>query len=190
MTGIRIRPAKPGDASRMAELDKICFSQPWSKLAFTSELRENSAAKYFVCVRASRIIGYAGAWAVLDEGHITNVAVHPDFRRQGLAAMLLTELIAYMVKNTETLKFTLEVRISNSGAIELYEKFGFERCGLRKKYYSDTMEDAVIMWRSWRDGSGGNDDGDGGGWNGGDDRSDGGGWSDGADRSDGGGENI
>ncbi|MDR0424918.1 MAG: ribosomal protein S18-alanine N-acetyltransferase, partial [Clostridiales Family XIII bacterium] len=91
--------------------------------------------------------GYAGAWAVLDEGHVTNVAVHPDFRRRRVAASLLSELIAFMEADAGILKFILEVRASNAGAIKLYEAFGFERYGVRKAYYSDTMEDAILMWR-------------------------------------------
>jgi len=91
------------------------------------------------------LIGYAGLWAIEDEGHITNVAVHPDYRRMHLGSILVDMLIAQT--RLEGLKrFTLEVRVSNQAAIALYEKFGFVSAGIRKGYYEDNNEDAMIMW--------------------------------------------
>ncbi|MDR2610639.1 MAG: ribosomal protein S18-alanine N-acetyltransferase [Clostridiales Family XIII bacterium] len=91
------------------------------------------------------LVGYAGLWVVLDEGHITNVAVDPDYRRQGIAAMLLLKLLE-AAREKGAKRFTLEVKRSNAAAIALYERFGFRAAGSRKGYYEEDGEDAVIMW--------------------------------------------
>ncbi len=145
MNGI-IRAAVLKDAEEMAKLDKLCFSDPWSLQAFEQELWDNDAAFYLVAVLSGKVIGYAGLWAILDEGHITNIAVHPDHRRKGLGRVMLSELIRVSQENGID-KHTLEVRASNESAIKLYEKFGFKTMGVRKEYYADNREDALIMWR-------------------------------------------
>ena len=146
MSEIQIRVANAGDIDAMTELDAICFSSPWSRASFEAELTTNRLAWYLVAEDAKAgIIGYAGLWAIEDEGHITNVAVHPDYRRKHLGSILVGMLIDQTQK--EGLKrFTLEVRVSNQPAIELYEKFGFVSAGIRKGYYEDNNEDAMIMW--------------------------------------------
>jgi len=95
--------------------------------------------------RVGILVGYAGLWAIEDEGHITNVAVHPDYRRMRLGSILVELLIA-QTREEGLKRFTLEVRVSNQAAISLYEKFGFVSAGLRKGYYEDNNEDAMIMW--------------------------------------------
>jgi ribosomal-protein-alanine N-acetyltransferase len=149
MDGI-IRKAVLADAGAMAELDRLCFTVPWSRQAFEQELSANEAAFYLVAVLAGEIIGYAGLWAILDEGHITNVAVHPAHRRKGLGKILLAELIR-ISESHGIHSHTLEVRVSNEAAIGLYKKFGFKVVGRRKEYYPDNLEDALILWRAGED---------------------------------------
>ncbi|MDR3242655.1 MAG: ribosomal protein S18-alanine N-acetyltransferase [Clostridiales Family XIII bacterium] len=153
MRDVCFRKADPGDIERMAELDAVCFSAPWTKQAFEREIYENSLARYLVCETGGDFAGYAGLWVIVDEGHITNVAVHPDFRRFGVGAALLAALMDWTEKEDLLRNFTLEARVSNEIAICMYEKAGFVSCGLRKGYYADTAdtkEDALIMWRSCR----------------------------------------
>lgn len=146
MNGI-IRKAVLQDAAAMATLDGQCFSAPWSRQAFEQELSVNEAAFYLIAALGDEIIGYAGLWAVLDEGHITNIAVHPAHRGKGLGEMLLAELIRISEENGLT-SHTLEVRTSNQPARRLYEKYDFKIAGIRKEYYEDNREDALILWRT------------------------------------------
>jgi ribosomal-protein-alanine N-acetyltransferase len=141
-----VRQAEERDIKPMAEMDALCFTTPWSEESFDREIRENRLAFYIVAEIGSRLAGYAGLWRVMDEGHITNVAVHPDFRRRGIGEALVSVLLAHTAANG-VLSHTLEVRASNAAAISLYSKFGFEPAGLRKNYYEDNGEDAIIMWR-------------------------------------------
>ncbi|MDR3295026.1 MAG: ribosomal protein S18-alanine N-acetyltransferase [Clostridiales Family XIII bacterium] len=141
-----VREAEPGDARAMAELDKRCFSVPWNLEDFIYEITENDLALYLVLTEGGRVIGYAGLWVVLREGHITNLAVHPDCRRQGFGARLLDALIQWAA-DLGAEDFTLEVRESNRAAVRMYERFGFREEGRRKNYYANPVEDAVIMWR-------------------------------------------
>ncbi len=143
---IIVRRALPKDAEAMARLDKECFSMPWSLQAFRDELSKNDAAFYLVAIVSDEIIGFAGLWGILDEGHITNVAVHPDFRKKGIGALMLAKLIELSCEAGIT-SHTLEVRRSNEAAIDLYKKFDFKIGGIRKEYYSDNLEDALILWR-------------------------------------------
>jgi [ribosomal protein S18]-alanine N-acetyltransferase len=165
MGDIRIRAATAEDIDNMTELDATCFSAPWSRASFEAELTTNQLAWYLVAEelvpacedtkwtsspelddeQVGILVGYAGLWAIEDEGHITNVAVHPDYRRMHLGSILVNMLIADTRKEGLR-RFTLEVRVSNQAAISLYEKFGFRSAGLRKGYYEDNNEDAMIMW--------------------------------------------
>ncbi len=142
-----VRQAEERDIKPMAEMDILCFSAPWSEESFAQEIRENRMAFYIVAEIDGRMAGYAGLWCIVDEGHITNVAVHPDFRRRGVGEALISVLLDHTIKNG-ILSHTLEVRVSNTPAISLYSKFGFESAGLRKNYYEDNGEDAIIMWRT------------------------------------------
>lgn len=143
---ICIRRAQPGDEPGMAALEKICFAVPWKEEDFIHEIRENRLAIYVVAECCSEIIGCAGVWRVLDEGHITNVSVSPEFRRQGIAKKIIEEIIC-IAEAEGVSRFTLEVRPSNEAALSLYSGFGFREAGRRKGYYSDNGEDAIIMWR-------------------------------------------
>jgi ribosomal-protein-alanine N-acetyltransferase len=141
-----IRQAEEKDIKPMADMDILCFSTPWSEKSFEQEIKENPLAFYVVAETDGRIVGYAGLWFIEDEGHITNVSVHPEFRRRRIGEALISVLLAYTIKNG-VLGHTLEVRVSNNAAISLYMKFGFESAGVRKGYYADNGEDAIIMWR-------------------------------------------
>ena len=129
-----------------SEIEALSYKTPWSRRAFTSEVTENSYAHYYVCRVDGRIIGYVGMWVILDEAHITNIAVDPESRRQRVAQRLL-EAMFEKAKESGANRMTLEVRVSNLGAQTLYKKIGFAERGLRKGYYSDTNEDAIIMWK-------------------------------------------
>lgn len=142
---LNIREALLKDARQMAALDKICFSHPWSRQSFVEELGDNDLSFYIVVEGGGEIIAYAGLWMVLDEGHITNLAVHPSHRGKGLGEKLLRELIG-RATNRGIRKFTLEVRPSNKSAIKLYKKLAFKPVGIRKEYYLDNLEDALIFW--------------------------------------------
>lgn len=139
-----IRQATSDHIDGLTELDKISFAQPWSRESFRKEIEENKIALYIVGEVESKVVGYVGIWKVGDEGHITNVAVHPDYRGKGIGKALLAVLMEFTKRENITF-YTLEVRISNATAIHLYETFGFKEAGLRKKYYPDNLEDALIM---------------------------------------------
>lgn len=130
-------------ACELAKLDKKCFTIPWSQKSFENEA-ENEFASYIVAKDNQKCIGYCGFWRTYDEGDITNVAVSPSYRRQGIGAMLVSQMIKRAIQmNLKSM--SLEVRKSNLAAQKLYEKFGFEVIGERKRYYSDNNEDALIM---------------------------------------------
>lgn len=131
------------DVAELARLDKLCFSVPWSENSFFDEA-QNPFAHYFVAKESGKIVGYGGIWLVADEGQITNIAVHPDMRKHGIATEILKRLIE-TAKNTE--RIVLEVRESNRAAICLYEKQGFKGCGIRKNFYHSPTENGIIMIR-------------------------------------------
>ncbi|HOF99494.1 MAG: ribosomal-protein-alanine N-acetyltransferase [Firmicutes bacterium ADurb.Bin248] len=154
-----IRPMRPGDVERIAELEKLCFRTPWSRNAIAGELK-NAAAHYLVCEREGTVVAYAGMWVVFDEAHITNVAVAPDCRGCGLGRrMMLCAMRAARLYGAE--QMTLEVRETNLAAQSLYASLDFEAAGVRKGYYSDTGESAFILWNrdiartleTWRPGA-------------------------------------
>lgn len=130
------------DAAELAELDKVCFSVPWSEKSFSDEA-QNTLAKYYVAKDNGKIVGYGGIWLVADEGQITNIAVMPDMRRCGVASKLLEKLL----DEARNMPVVLEVRKSNVAAILLYEKYGFLQVGERKNFYHSPVENAIIMMR-------------------------------------------
>jgi len=143
---LTIRAMTLDDLNDIMEIEKTSFTIPWSMDAFKDELTSNDNAYYLVAVYDEKAVGYVGMWHVMDEGHITNIAVHPSHRRNKVGLSLLQTLIDKSKENSIT-KITLEVRESNSLAIELYSKLGFVSEGIRKHYYSDNNENAVIMWK-------------------------------------------
>ncbi len=133
------------DIDDVQEVERSSFPVPWPANAFRHELTQNRNARYVVARAGNRVAGYAGIWLMVDEAHITTFAVHPGFRRQRIGERLLQRLFEIAaVMNAEWL--TLEVRASNLPAQRLYEKYGFRRAGVRRRYYSDNNEDALIMW--------------------------------------------
>ena len=133
-------------ASGCAHIEKTCFSAPWSEADIES-LVANPDARYFVAVDGTRAVGYGGLYATLDEGNINNIAVLPEYRRQKIASSILSALIEESKRRGLTSLF-LEVRESNTGAIALYEQYGFETVGRRKGFYSHPAEDALTMKKS------------------------------------------
>ena len=133
--------------AQIAALEKICFSDPWSEKSVASEL-DNKLAFWLVATEGDTIAGYIGSQTVMDETDMMNVAVHPDFRRQGIAEDLVNALVEQL-KTMGSHCLTLEVRASNSPAIALYEKLGFAQIGRRKNYYRNPREDALILRKEW-----------------------------------------
>lgn len=143
---ITIEPMTLDDLDEVLGIENVSYPTPWSRRAFESELTGNSYARYFVARKGRAVVGYIGMWVILEEAHITNVAVHPDHRRQGIGEKLMLHCIEEARKMGAT-RMTLEVRVSNIVAQNLYKKLGFEAKGIRKGYYSDTNEDAIVMWK-------------------------------------------
>lgn len=133
------------DIDQVLEIEALSFKTPWLRASFENELLMNNLARYMVCTEDGMIAGYIGCWHIVDEGHITNIAVHPNFRRQGIGKLLIEELMRY-ARSEKIESLTLEVRVTNEPAIKLYQSFGFKSAGVRPKYYQDTNEDALIMW--------------------------------------------
>ena len=146
MADVTIRQATVNDVEDIYEIEKLCFPDPWSRDALTYELGENPRAFYIVADIGVKVVGYAGLWWIDDEGHITNVAVRPGYRNRRIGEGIISVLIDFTA-GEGILHHTLEVRRSNEPAINLYEKFGFRVEGVRKGYYLNNGEDALIMWR-------------------------------------------
>lgn len=139
-----IRGAELSDLEKIHECEAASFTEPWSYAMLYDDIIENSNTVYMVVVRNGEIIGYGGMWVVLDEAHITNVCIKPEYRKMGYAKVLMKELIK-VSKQHGTTSMTLEVRVSNKPALRLYKQFGFTIQGLRKRYYRNN-EDAYVMW--------------------------------------------
>ncbi|WP_409303970.1 ribosomal protein S18-alanine N-acetyltransferase [Peribacillus sp. SCS-155] len=133
------------DIDQILIVEKLSFTMPWSRDAFYNELHHNQFAKYIVLEDEGKIVGYCGAWLVIDEAHITNIAILPEYRGKKLGEALLLKMME-IAKRHGIIRMTLEVRVSNVVAQRLYEKLGFQRGGIRKNYYTDNLEDAYVMW--------------------------------------------
>ena len=142
--GVSIRRMGIGDAEAVAAIEAATFARPWSEAAFRQEMEKNPVARYLVAERDGQVIGYAGAWIVLDESHVTNVAVTEAERGKGIG-IALTEKLLWYLSNLGAAYATLEVRESNTRAQAMYTKLGFVKVGKRKKYYEDNGEDAWLM---------------------------------------------
>ena len=145
MSKIFLEPLKKSHIEGIIRIESLCFSVPWSKEAFLQELN-NEIAYYLVAIDHGQVLGYGGMWIILDEAHITNVAVTPMRQREGIAKDIVEGLIK-RADEFNVLAMTLEVRMSNQTAIDLYKKFHFEEAGIRKGYYENNNENALIMWR-------------------------------------------
>lgn len=141
-----IRDMKESDLERIIEIEEKSFNPPWSREAFLLELTKNLLAKYIVAEVDGQVVGYGGIWLIIDEGHVTNIAVDEEYRGKGIGSKILEGLIQICRERNMT-AMTLEVRKSNVVAQSLYRKYGFKEYGIRKGYYQDNNEDAIIMWK-------------------------------------------
>ena len=139
-----IRFMRLKDVDAVAAIEKDTFARPWSRESFRQEVTRNVAARYLVAEEDGEILGYAGAWVILDESHITNIAVREDARGRGIGRMLTSQLLR-ILSNLGACYATLEVRVSNERAQNLYKSLGFVSVGKRKRYYEDNNEDAFLM---------------------------------------------
>ncbi len=144
MDDLIIRRMTTADVDQVTAIEQATFAMPWSRDSFLREMEKNVVARYLVAEKGGRIIGYAGAWVILDESHITNIAVEESERGRGYGRKLVEALMQY-ISNLGASYATLEVRVSNERAQRLYQSVGFVRVGKRKRYYEDNGEDAWLM---------------------------------------------
>ncbi len=133
------------DIDNVLKVENNCFATPWSRTAFVNELMNNKFAHYLVLQCGEEIIGYCGLWIIVDEAHITNIAIENNYRGKNLGERLLVHAMD-VSRSLGAIKMTLEVRVSNHIAQSLYKKLGFNSGGIRKNYYTDNQENALVMW--------------------------------------------
>ncbi len=143
MTALQLQEMTPALLPAVLELDQICFGGLWTKEGYQREL--DSPNSDLLVLTSQDLIGMGCYWAILDEAHITIVGIHPEYRQQGFGQLMVLALLQ-RARQREMARATLEVRISNESAINLYQKLGFKVAGQRKRYYVDTGEDALILW--------------------------------------------
>lgn len=143
---IRIKRADFDDLDRIFAIEKETFNDYWSYESLYEDICRTPMSFYLAAVFDDEVVGYIGMWHVLDESHIMNIAVDKRYRNKGIGTLLLSALIDYS-REVGIKRMTLEVREHNDAALRLYEKHGFVKDGIRKEYYRDTNEDAVIMWK-------------------------------------------
>lgn len=142
---VTFRFMKMDDIDQVLEVEHQAFTLPWSREAFISELTKNQFAVYVVIEIEGKIVGYGGVWIVVDEAHITNIALLPDYRGRKLGLALMRKIME-ISREMGAKTMTLEVRMTNLVAQSLYKKLGFQEGAIRKNYYTDNMEDALVMW--------------------------------------------
>jgi len=145
MIDFAIHKMNAEDIDEILEIEQESFSSPWTKWIFESELSKGERSHFLVAKSGGVILGYIGFWMVFDEAHIVNIAVRSDLRQMGIGTLLLASALV-LAERMDAKKATLEVRVSNVPAQRLYQKFGFEMISIRKKFYTDTGEDAYVMW--------------------------------------------
>ena len=143
---VQVRRIARDDLVAAAELERLCFSEPWSEKALELLLGEMGVGA--VCTEDDRVVAYGGMLLAPYEGQITNIATHPDHRRRGYAEAVTSELLRIAFEK-QLEQVALEVRVSNEGAIRLYEKLGFERAGVRRGFYRNPAEDALVMIKTF-----------------------------------------
>ncbi|MBN6889792.1 ribosomal protein S18-alanine N-acetyltransferase [Cytobacillus horneckiae] len=142
---ITFRLMKEQDIDDVLKVEHESFSVPWSREAFYNEITKNQFAAYIVIEENGQVIGYSGTWVVTDEAHVTNVAILPQYRGRKLGEAMMKKLME-IASELGAKTMTLEVRVTNEVARKLYRKLGFQDGGIRKNYYTDNQEDALIMW--------------------------------------------
>lgn len=147
---LQIERMQPEHLESVLVIENVSFPTPWSYRSYMGELTRNHFAHYFVGLVNGRVIGYIGIWIVVDEAHITTIAVAPEFRGNRIAERFI-EFGEDYSKIWGAEKMILEVRVSNFAAQKVYKRMGFEEIGVRKKYYSDTLEDALVMLKRYDD---------------------------------------
>ncbi|MEH7121980.1 ribosomal protein S18-alanine N-acetyltransferase [Bacillus sp. JJ1532] len=133
------------DVNEVLKIEHASFTLPWTEEAFKNEFKQNKFAVYIGLEDEGRLIGYCGVWVIVDEAHITNVAVLPEYRGLKLGEALMKKIME-ISSEMGARTMTLEVRVTNSIAQSLYRKLGFQDGGIRKSYYTDNREDALVMW--------------------------------------------
>ncbi|WP_033542634.1 ribosomal protein S18-alanine N-acetyltransferase [Planococcus sp. CAU13] len=142
---VTFRKMTVADVDAVYRIEELSFTLPWTKEAFYYEMLENQHAYYVIAETTEGIVGYCGLWLVMDECHVTNIAILPNQRGKKLGEKLMLAAIE-VAKENGAKAMTLEARVSNTIARNLYEKLGFKNGGIRKSYYSDNFEDAIVMW--------------------------------------------
>jgi ribosomal-protein-alanine N-acetyltransferase len=143
---VELRRIEVGDLDTVEAIERASYPTPWSRSMFASELRKPSSIALGAYLEGGELVGYAFVSRYVDAWHVMNVAVAPAFRRRGIATTLLERLFEVTASDPRR-GYTLEVRVSNAEAIRLYERLGFQARGIRRGYYTDNREDALIMWR-------------------------------------------
>lgn len=142
---VTIRKMTIEDVEQVFKIEKLSFTLPWTKDSFYYEMTTNENAYYVVAETEQGVVGYCGMWLVLDEAHVTNIAILPDERGKKLGERLMRAAMD-TAKGQGAVLMTLEARVSNEPALNLYRKLGFKNGGIRKRYYTDNFEDAIVMW--------------------------------------------
>ena len=143
---LTLRKLEIGDLYAIERIEQASYPTPWSRSMFASEIAKTSSLSLGAVSETGELVGYLIISRYVDAWHVMNIAVSPEHRREGIASAMLRHLFD-MTREDAQRGYTLEVRVSNKGAIKLYERFGFRSQGLRRGYYTDNREDALIMWR-------------------------------------------
>jgi [ribosomal protein S18]-alanine N-acetyltransferase len=141
---VMIRKMTLDDIEQVIAIDRLSFSLPWPERSFRFELTDNPASRCWVAEVNGKLVGMIVVWLIVDEVHVATIATHPDFRRQGIAKKLLSHALRQLSSEGAQSSF-LEVRASNLAAQEMYRKFGYGESGVRRRYYRDNDEDAILM---------------------------------------------
>ncbi|MDN4075838.1 ribosomal protein S18-alanine N-acetyltransferase [Fictibacillus terranigra] len=139
------RLATVSDLQDIIEIEHASFTLPWTHEAFYNEIVHNQFAYYLLLEADGKTVGYCGVWVIIDDAHITNVAIRPEYRGRKLGEAIMKQAMR-LAKRYGSARLSLEVRVSNYVAQNLYRKLGFQDGGIRKNYYSDNGEDALVMW--------------------------------------------
>ena len=144
MSDITVIPTELNHLDEIAEIESLCFSNPWSKQSFADGMANEKVQKFFTAISDGKIVGYICIFHIFEDGELLNIAVAPDYRKQGIGQILIDKMFDYL-KTQEVNRISLEVRESNVSARNLYLKNGFSPVGIRKNYYSEPREDGIIM---------------------------------------------